>query len=173
MSQIKVNSIIPIAGVPTGGGGGIIQTVSTTKTNTASSNTTSFADITGMSVSITPTSSSSKILLLCYAHLGIDDSRYSIYLKFTGGNTASYIGDSGTGVECANHVRMSTANSSYEQKTTTLMFLDSPNTTSAITYQLQWKIQATQTAYINQSHQSTDGDRGRTASTIIAMEVSA
>ena len=33
MSTIKVNSIIPVAGVPTGGGGGIIQTVQTVKTS--------------------------------------------------------------------------------------------------------------------------------------------
>jgi len=165
---------VTCSGTATGfGGGKILQVVSTTKTDTASSSSSSFADITGMAVTITPSATSSKIYLTGYVHLGINDSRYSIYLKFTGGNTASYIGDSGTGVECANHVRMSTANSSYEQETSTLMYLDSPNTTSAITYQIQWAVQSAQTAYINRSHQGSDADRGRTASTLTAMEVSA
>ena len=64
MSQIKVNSIIPVSGVPTGGGGGIIQVKSVVKTDIFTSTSTSFVDITGMSVNITPTSSSSKILFL-------------------------------------------------------------------------------------------------------------
>ena len=153
--------------------GNILQVVSTTKTDTASSTSSSFADITGMAVTITPSSTSSKIYLTSYAHFGINDSRYSIYLKFTGGNTASYIGDSGTGVECANHIRMSYQNSIYEQKSSVLMYLDSPSTTSAITYQMQWAVQSSQTAYINRSHADSDSDRGRTASTLTAMEVAA
>ena len=152
--------------------GKILQVVSTTKTDTASSSNSSFADISGMAVTITPSSSSSKIYLTGYVHLGINDSRYSIYLKFTGGNTASYIGDAATGVECANHVRMSHYNSSYEQKSSPLMYLDSPSTTSAITYQLQWAVQSSQTAYINRAY-TLDADRGNTASTLTAMEVAA
>ena len=152
--------------------GKILQVVSTTKTDTASSSSSSFADISGMAVTITPSATSSKIYLTGYVHLGINDARYSIYLKFTGGNTASYIGDAATGVECANHVRMSNANSSYEQESSPLMYLDSPNTTSAITYQLQWAIQDSQTAYLNRAY-TLDADRGNTASTLTAMEVAA
>tara|TARA_R100000458_G_scaffold43070_1_gene40979 strand:+ start:849 stop:1448 length:600 start_codon:yes stop_codon:yes gene_type:complete len=152
--------------------GKILQVVSTTKTDTASSSSSSFADISGMAVTITPSATSSKIYLTGYVHLGINDARYSIYLKFTGGNTASYIGDAATGVECANHVRMSNANSSYEQESSPLMYLDSPNTTSAITYQLQWAIQSGQTAYLNRAY-TLDADRGNTASTLTAMEVAA
>lgn len=62
MSQIKVNSIIPVGGVASGQGGGIIQTVQEQTTTTASNTTTTFAD-TNLSASITPTSTSSKILV--------------------------------------------------------------------------------------------------------------
>ena len=65
MSTLKVNSIIPVAGVPTGGGGGIVQvkqTVDTTSTTTIS--TTSYTDAGSLSVSITPKFSSSKILIM-------------------------------------------------------------------------------------------------------------
>ncbi len=69
MSQLKVNSIIPVAGVPTGGGGGIIQVVQAVKDDTATFTTTSFTDITGLSASITPTSSSSKILVEAFVYV--------------------------------------------------------------------------------------------------------
>ena len=65
MSQIKVNSIVPASGLPAGAsGGGIIQCVSTTKTDTTTQSSTSFTDIPGLSVSITPSSNSSKILVV-------------------------------------------------------------------------------------------------------------
>ena len=62
MSQLKVNSIIPVAGVPTGGGGGIIQVVSTIKKDAFTVNTSNnFVEVTGLNVTITPTSSTNKL----------------------------------------------------------------------------------------------------------------
>ena len=58
-SQLRVDKIVPVDGVPTNGGGGIIQVVSTTKTDTFSTTSTSFTDVTGFSVNITPKFSSS------------------------------------------------------------------------------------------------------------------
>jgi len=52
---------VPASGMPTGS---VIQTLSVTKTDTFSSSSTSFIDITGFSVSITPISTSSKILIV-------------------------------------------------------------------------------------------------------------
>ena len=69
MSTLKVNSIIPVAGVPTGGGGGIIQIVQSlkkdTSTTSVTTNTTSsaFESVSNLTCTITPTSSSSKILV--------------------------------------------------------------------------------------------------------------
>ena len=152
--------------------GKILQVVSTTKTDTTSSNSSSFANISGMAVTITPSSASSKIYLTGYFSLGINDARYRIYLKITGGNCSNYIGDAGTGIECSNIARLSTQNVDNHQLSTTLMFLDSPNTASAITYQVQWAVQSSQTAYLNKDHQN-DADGGNTASTFTAMEVAA
>ena len=56
MSTLKVNSIIPVAGVPTGGGGGIVQVKQTVKSDTASVGSASFTDLSGMTITITPTS---------------------------------------------------------------------------------------------------------------------
>ena len=150
--------------------GNIIQVVSTTKTDTTSSNSSSFANMSGMAVTITPSSASNKIYLSGYFCLGINDSRFRIYLKISGGNCSNYIGDAGTGIECANIVRLDTNNHANHQQSATLMFLDSPSTTSAITYQVQWAVQSSQTAYLNRDY-ADDADRGNTASTFTAMEV--
>ena len=66
-SELRVDKIIPTAGVPTGGGGGIIQVVhaSTQTGQSQSFSTNSFAD-TGLSASITPKFSTSKILVTGY-----------------------------------------------------------------------------------------------------------
>ena len=69
MSQLKVNSIIPVAGVPTGGGGGIVQIKQTVKTDVASVSVSSntLSGSVGLDVNITPTSTSSKILIIANA----------------------------------------------------------------------------------------------------------
>ena len=61
-SQLRVDKILPVDGAPTNGGGGIIQVKSVVKTDLFNTNSSSFTDITGLSVSITPKFSTSKIL---------------------------------------------------------------------------------------------------------------
>ena len=67
-SELRVDKIVPTTGVPTGGGGGIIQVVHAS-TQTAQSQAFSagstFVD-TGLSASITPTRSDSKIFVTGY-----------------------------------------------------------------------------------------------------------
>ena len=62
-SELRVDKIIPTGGVPTGGGGGIIQVKNTLKTDTFTTQSTSFTDVTGLSVTITASSASNKILV--------------------------------------------------------------------------------------------------------------
>ena len=57
--------------------GNIIQVVSTTKTDTFSSNSDSFTDLTGLSVTITPTSTSSKILFIASLCYGCSSDSYA------------------------------------------------------------------------------------------------
>ena len=63
-SQLRVDKILPVDGAPINGGGGIIQVKSVVKTDLFNTNSSSFTDITGLSVSITPTSASSKIFII-------------------------------------------------------------------------------------------------------------
>tara|TARA_R100000995_G_C3470346_1_gene117995 strand:+ start:174 stop:653 length:480 start_codon:yes stop_codon:yes gene_type:complete len=159
MSQIKVNSIIPVAGVPTGGGGGIIQIKSVTKTGEFSSGSTSYVDITGCTVNITPTSSTSKI-----------------YVTLLGGQFGMYSG--GSYYSLAKIVRDSTdlvfgivsyrdgSGHGNDGGTCALSYLDSPNTTSQVTYKAQVK---SSVSGRNVYPTGSDGE----GLTITVMEVSA
>ena len=51
-SQLRVDKILPVDGAPTGGGGGIIQIQSTTKTDHFSMASLTPAEITGFKVKL-------------------------------------------------------------------------------------------------------------------------
>ena len=102
MSQLKVNSIIPVAGVPTGGGGGIVQVVQKIKTSAWAASIGSSGTVpTGMYQTITTKTDSSKVLIFVNMTLLIDNSyngsafdllRNSGTDNITGG-TQIFIGD--------------------------------------------------------------------------------
>ena len=151
--------------------GKILQVVSTTKTDTFSTASSSFVDITGLSVSITPTSASSKILVMAHITAGVNaNSGYNLLLR---DSTIILQGDAASSRPRISVAVMNT--STYEMQTTPVVFLDSPSTTSSITYKLQGRANAGATYYVNRGN----GDRdtaaydGRGTSTITVMEVSA
>ena len=155
--------------------GSVIQVVQTTKTDTFSSNeTTNFIDLTGMTVSITPTSTTNKIFIMYSLNTGIVGGGYGFLIKLLRGSTEIARGDQ----DGSNRVRVTTvaqsASSSYPIFLQAMNFLDSPATTSATTYKLQgrgWNSGAGN-FYINRSE--ADGDTlsyGRPISTITAMEI--
>ena len=173
-SQLRVDKIVPVDGVPTSGGGGIVQCVSTTKTDTFTTASTSFVDVTGLSATITPTSATSKILVTVDMRLSTNTNRNITY-RLMRGSTAIYVGDaSSSRTQATGGFRM-TDDASYEMHTQSAVFLDSPATTSATTYKVMW----TQTydssgeyAYINRSYDDNDADdRNRCASSITVMEI--
>ena len=141
--------------------GSVLQVVSTTKTDAFSSASTAFTDVTGFSVSITPTSSSSKILVFGYvtASLGLQG-------VITGSGqlirNSTAIGNGADGLA---------ANNSADSAFTTqwsFNYLDSPATTSATTYKMQFKGDGA-TWYINRPA----GRASVGASTITVMEIAA
>ena len=171
MSTLKVNSIIPVAGVPTGGGGGIIQIKQTFKADTTSTTTSgSFVDVSGMSVSITPTSTSSKILIL--VSLGSVSSAGGVAVAFKLLRGSTSVGNSdNTSTNLSGFTNFYAGNSSDDPylMSGTHNFLDSPSTTSATTYKLQWRI-SSGASYLNR-YQSAASNTG--SSSITALEVSA
>lgn len=94
MSQIKVNSIVPVTGLPSGANGGIIQIVNShLKTRQTISASTNF-QATGLSATITPSSSSSKILIIVNGVYNVFNATATQYItKFKLYNGSSEITD--------------------------------------------------------------------------------
>jgi len=149
----------------------VIQVVSTALTSIFSSSSTSYTDVTGLSVSITPTSATSKILVRVDITGGA--SSLAIY-QLMRGSTAIGIGDlvSGHGQSTTQPAQWQGSNGdrgSYVGMT----FLDSPATTSATTYKVQGFCDAG-TFYLNRSssYSATAVGTG-SISTITVMEIAA
>tara|TARA_B100000131_G_scaffold2616_1_gene2723 strand:+ start:492 stop:1016 length:525 start_codon:yes stop_codon:yes gene_type:complete len=173
MSELRTNRIVPRDGLPSGSSGGIIQVKSTTKTDTFNTSTSdSFVDITGLSVTITPTRSDSKILILYDTQLSGTEL---MFIQLVRNSTAIKVGDS----DGANRVECTAGGFKQEENQDKSVpfsgtFLDSPATTSATTYKLQGRVYGTsQTFRVNAPNNDSNASyTGRACSTITVMEVS-
>ncbi len=160
---------------PNGGAGKILQVVSTTKTSTFSTSSSSYTDVTGLSVSITPTSTSSKIFITINVMAATDNSTQGFFEIFrTSDNTSVCIGDDGGGSRQRGSFGPTYFNDTNDLKECGMSFLDSPNTTSAFNYKVRCKNQGSGNVYVGRSN--SDGDAahtGRYPCTITVMEVGA
>ena len=156
------------------GGGKIGQVVQGTKTDTATLSS-GFAD-TGLTASITPSATSSKVLIMCQitgTAINSGGSTIEAYLRLLRGSTAISQGDSASS-RTLTTTGIGGARGGDDSNNGSIIFLDSPSSTSETTY----KVQATDrdtgggTFYLNRG--STDGDasnKSRGTSNIILMEV--
>ena len=175
MSELRTNRIVPRDGLASGMSGGVIQVKSTTLTVPKSFTSLAagnFTDVDGLSVSITPHRSDSKILLMCNISAGLSDTHgYNFYWRILRDSTPICVATEGGGVGCTGGFNRYMADGSTGFLACMAnTFLDSPATTSATTY----KIQATgndtgATVYINRRAANSNYN---TTSTITAMEVS-
>ena len=159
----------------TAGGGKINQVLQTVKTDTFSTTSTSDFDITGMSINITPSASNSKILILANLNSSSSDYRQAAWISIVRDSTQLYRGNADGSRRRATWGYGDAGSNQDEQKyTTNLMafqYLDSPNTTSQVTYKLAAIIDA-YTFYVNRT--AEDGNSityARVPSSITAMEV--
>jgi hypothetical protein len=151
-----------------GGGGKILQVVSVPKTDTFTLTSTTMTDITGLSASITPSSTSSKVFVVLT--FGQIDGSTDVIISgdVTRNGTAIGIGDAaGTRTRTGWSVVTDTGNRGHSASFT---FLDSPSTTSSLTYQARIRSRDS-SLYLNRSFSDTDGVFARTISTITLMEV--
>jgi hypothetical protein len=154
------------------GGGKILQVVSTTKTDTFTSSSTTFTTVTGLTASITPSSTSSKILVMAQIASSGASNTVSAHFKVTRGGTDVYRGDAAGDRTRAVYGGFQTANSEGMVFAYPITFLDSPSSTSALTYQVETRIGTSGSIAVNRSLQDTDNaDRVRGASSITVMEV--
>ena len=150
------------------GGGKVLQVVTGFKSDTASTSSASFTD-TGLSASITPSSASNKILVLSDAKFG-GGSGNLWYVQFVRNSTPISNGDaSGTKIVC--NFGTDGSGQTIHIFTVGLCYLDSPSTTSSITYKAQFRIRSGNTVYINRTGQDRDNEDSRTASSITLMEI--
>jgi hypothetical protein len=175
MSTLKVDSILDTSGNDTVAGKILqVQNITNTTLSSQSISLSTVTDINDMSVSITPSSTSSKILLAvywvgeCYAFSIAYNSVFSLTRNGT------YLGQSGSsrneGIASPAISHPSDSDSTLES--CSFVYLDSPSTTSAITYNLVMVSGTAGTLFTNRTRTDTNSsgyERG--VSSMIAMEI--
>lgn len=164
--------------------GKILQVKNAIKTDTASVTSNTFTDISGLSISITPSSSSNKILFRGYVSLGTESNTVMAIKIF---RDSTEIGKSTASGTAANNstataagLNISSVTSSVKSQIHQLQFevLDSPNTTSAVTYKVQFAEislyqYASVTVYVNRTYFTPSASLHGVISSVTAMEVAA
>ena len=154
------------------GGGKLLQVVQTYKTDTASTTSTSFTDVSGFSANITPASTSNKILVLVTIGGMGENAVSQAFFRLDRNGSVVGVGDavgnrkqiSGASIYISNNNSMAS---------TAFNYLDSPSTTSLLTYKIQFSANAG-TVYVNRTF--TDSDAAtfpRGTSSITLMEIGA
>jgi hypothetical protein len=168
MSQLKVNSIVPAGGIPAGAsGGGIIQIVENVITASYSYTLNTTQSDTALTVSITPRSSNSKILVIvnmtCTENSGAGGQFFGLKRGSTQIVNPQRTNSYGfVNVNALSNGQNNIGNNNF-------MYLDSPATTSSTTYTVTvWGVTGTTTMYINRSQDNNASGRSH----IYAMEIS-
>jgi hypothetical protein len=150
--------------------GSVIQVASATKTDSFTTTSTSYVDITGLSVSMSPTSTSSKVLIsYTISGQGVNATNMG-FVQIVRDSTAI-----GNGVGSSSRPGIGSALpelSNFVFGFASSSFLDSPNTTSSTTYKIQVRSNTAGTVYINRTITDTDSSViPRTTSSLTVMEI--
>jgi hypothetical protein len=137
--------------------GSVLQTLSAIRTTavTSTPGANTFADITDLSVTITPISTSSKVFVTYNINVGASASAF-VYARVLRGATAIGVGTGGTN----NFSAMAFIEDNGRLENLSASVLDSPSTTSATTYKVQFAPASAVTIYANR--------RGASATDLIA-----
>ncbi len=152
----------------------ILQVVEATDVTDTSYTGTGPTALGSLNLSITPTSTSSKILLMATVNLSSDSTRYWT-LQFYRDTTELGVSDQGTGSQTNAFIQPMIAEITdvkYQTLPTTMTYVDSPSSTSAITYSVKIERYASSTVWYNRPHTVADaGYSVFTRSTIQALEI--
>ena len=134
MSELRTNRIVPRDGLVSGASGGIIQVVHATATSETTQGFSSDAFVdTGLSASITPTRSDSKILVTGYLSWYVDmSSEGNLEFNFAVCNSSGTVLDGTTASTRGYRINTRVGGGKHP-----INFLHSPNTTSSYTYQMR------------------------------------
>ena len=143
------------AKLASGAGGKILQVVSATKTDIFSSSAVqTYTDITGLSVDITPSATTSKILVTASISFGLDVSHSLVVFRFMRDSTPIAIADAAN-----NRPRGTFTNKTSEDavlSNASGIHLDSPSSTSQLTYKVQFYDYHSNIFYVNRSFRHYD-----------------
>ena len=132
-------------------------------------------DITNLSLTITPSSTSSKILV--NTHISYSGSSNNLYGSGYLMRDSTDIGVNTTATGSQFNVSfglelVGQTNETYKLRNSSMTFLDSPSSTSALTYKVQARVDANGTMYINRTGADANADYGsRGISTLTVMEI--
>ena len=173
LTKINNNTLSAVTTLPAAiATGKVLQVVQTIKTDTFSSTANGFFDLTGLSLAITPSATSSKILVIPDVAMASSDF-YSYNFVWRALRTSTVIGVSTTAsTNASGGGNLYLGGGQYPYLFgNSKMILDSPSTTSATTYKIQAsKISAGGTLYLNRK--GVDNGTGGISS-LTLMEVSA
>ena len=156
------------------GTGAVLQVKQTVKTDTSTATAVdTWEDIPGLSATITPISTSNKILVQATCEIALNNGGYYV-LRLERGGSPIATGDAAGNRTLGFHGTYRAGMGTYFIEPSSINFLDSPNTTSATTYNVAWFVPTTETTLrvINRTHDDANGDfRFRTLSTITLTEI--
>jgi hypothetical protein len=155
-------------------GGKILQVQSTALLTTFTTTSATFTGVTGLTVAITPSSASNKVLVIAQIAYGQSITAGYGHFKLSGGNSGTYVGDSpGTRI-AAVFGGYSTGDNQEGLHMGTIVYLDSPATTSATTYGVDVRTAFDGAVNVNRSGTDAVGiAHTRGASSITVLEISA
>lgn len=164
-------------GAPTGA---IINVQQVVKNGTQQVTSTSYVLLTELTIDITPKSSNNKFLLEYHINGNIYNDQNHGYLQlYRNGSAISGAQADSSGTDSlgsrtgATSVINTAMNLDGSQLTYSMKYLDSPNTTSQITYAVYCKSSTGPVVYINRSGRDNDAATydGRSISTLTVMEI--
>lgn len=158
ISTASSGQVIPKAALPTGS---VLQVVNTDYQTETSLTSTTYTEITGLNTAITPTSSSSKVLITGTLQVG--------HSSTTGGAIRLYRDGTLIGRDPFKWFYFGANND--VGGTLAWSFLDAPATTSSVTYKVYWRCDNATPIYLNRTSTNTTIEKG--SSQITLMEIAA
>ena len=155
--------------------GKILQVVSVTKTDVFSTSSSSYVDITGLTLNITPTKANSNILVMAVIGCFVSGDTSAIALT-TGDGTAIIQGDSVSGKDSVSTGAYAGGNSTgeawYGNNPAPIFKLHDPSYSLGNTLTYKCRVKGNSgTTYVNRNQSDSSQYAKRTASTITLMEV--
>lgn len=157
--------------------GTALQTVATTYTSRFITNSQSYVEVTGLTTSITPSSSSNKVLVkINVTFSAFGHGGFKVYRSQGGTDTLLSVGDANASQtnqerEVVHFYRTTGNSTTYDSESAAITILDTPSTTSAVSYKLFAGVPHSNTYYALVNYQYSEGNYAYSSTTISTMSL--